>query len=424
MLTSTTPYSRPLGNGLILKSVGNEHDVERVAAFAGQIFGEGVAGLSRSLILHHPHTRPDHWLFVEDENAGQVVSSLVLIPWQWCYEDVTLKSGEVGIVATLEAYRKRGLIRAQFVRHRELLREGEYDLSHIQGIPYFYRQFGYEYAMPLEPGWRVELHNLPDTLPDSAPHYRFRLATLADLPLLMRMYDEAARGLNIRTVRDADIWRYLFEHSAATEMVGETWLVIDETGQPVGYWRIAQHGFGKGLIVSEASRLDHAAVVAVLCQLRTMAVERSKPDIRLNLPATSDLVRAGLCWGAHDLGTYAWQIHVVDVARLLRKLAPVLERRIAASPFAGLSQDVSIDLYREAFDLRFERGRLLTVNAVGFSDKGDIHIPPLLFAPLALGYRSREELTRTYPDVRIWGQSQHLVDVLFPKLESFIFTIY
>jgi hypothetical protein len=155
-----------------------------------------------------------------------------------------------------------------------------------------------------------------------------------------------------------------------------------------------------------------------------LAVERSKPDIRLNLPSTSDLVRAALCWGAHDLGTYALQIHVVDVARLLRKLAPVLERRIAASPFAGLSQDISIDLYREAFELRFERGRLLTVNAVGFSDKGDIHIPPLLFAPLVLGYRSREELTRTYPDVRIWGQAQHLVDVLFPKLESFIFTIY
>jgi GNAT superfamily N-acetyltransferase len=107
--------------------------------FRRQIFGEGVAGFSRSLILHHPHTRSDHWLFVEDENAGQVVSSLVLIPWQWCYEDVTLKSGEVGIVATLESHRKRGLIRAQFARHRELLREGGYDLSHIQGIPYFYR---------------------------------------------------------------------------------------------------------------------------------------------------------------------------------------------------------------------------------------------------------------------------------------------
>jgi hypothetical protein len=40
-----------------------------------------------------------------------------------------------------------------------------------------------------------------------------------------------------------------------------------------------------------------------------------------------------------------------------------------------------------------------------------------------LGYRSREELRQCYPDVGIWGQSQYLVDVLFPKMEAYIYTI-
>jgi hypothetical protein len=240
----------------------------------------------------------------------------------------------------------------------------------------------------------------------------------------MEMYDKMASRLNISSARDKETWCYLLEQTAKTEMSGELWLITAKTGHPVGYWRIVHHGFGKGLIVSETSLLSHETAEALLHRLRAMAIERQKPDIRLNLPVTNDLLRAARCWSAHDEGTYAWQIHLPNVAQLLRKIAPVLERRIAASPFAGMNQDVCLNLYREAFDLHFEGGKLCAVNAIGFTDKGEIHIPPLLLAPLLLGYRSREELTRNYPDVMIWGQSQQMVDVLFPRMESFIFTIY
>ena len=129
-------------------------------------------------------------------------------------------------------------------------------------------------------------------------------------------------------------------------------------------------------------------------------------------------------WGATNPGTYAWQIHLVDVGRLLRKLAPVLERRINASPFNGLSQKVIVNLYREAFELHFEGGKLLAVNNIGFNDGGEIRIPPMQFTQLVLGYRSHEELRQNYPDVAVWGQVRLLVDVLFPKMDSFIYSIY
>jgi GNAT superfamily N-acetyltransferase len=149
LFTGTTSYQKALQGSLVLKSIASERDVERVAAFHGLIHDQGVAGMVRELVLHHPNTRPEHWLYVEDKATGQVVSSLCLIPWAWQYQGVEIKTGEMGIVGTLEAYRHRGLIRALVERFKELLREGGYDLSQIQGIPYFYRQFGYEYAMPL-----------------------------------------------------------------------------------------------------------------------------------------------------------------------------------------------------------------------------------------------------------------------------------
>ena len=105
MLHPTTPYRRTLGDGLVLKSVADGRAALRVAEFDGLIHGSGVTDMARELILNHPHTRPEHWLYVQDESTSQIVSSLCLIPWTWRYEDVELQAGEVGIVGTLEAYR-------------------------------------------------------------------------------------------------------------------------------------------------------------------------------------------------------------------------------------------------------------------------------------------------------------------------------
>ena len=427
MFITTDPYIRTLDQNLCLKSVSTPDDIERLGAFNLLIHGEsGLDAMTRHLILRHPNTRPEHWLFVENESSGDIVAALCLIPWTWRYENVELKAAEMGIVGTREDYRRRGLIRALDCRFKELLAEGNFDLSHIQGIPYFYRQLGYEYAIPLSAvgGWRIEPHQIPDTLAVDSSPYSFRLATGDDIPALMVMYETATQDLNISTTRDADTWRYLLQHATGTATAGETWIVVDGSGDPVGYWRIELGGFGKGLNIYEASYLHHPALLAVLVWCRKMAAERNKPYIRLNLPTNHPLTRTARAWGAADIGCYAWQIHLPDIARLLRRLAPVLERRIAASVFAGLTQTVCLNLYREAFDLRFDGGKLVEVTCVGFRDGGDMHMPPCALTPLVLGYRSREELAAMYPDVSIWGQSQYLTDTLFPKMESFIYTIY
>ncbi len=423
MLTSTIPFNSPLDNGLVMKSINDEQDAARLAVFNGHSFNQGVAGMTSALIHHHEATRPEHWLYVEDETSGDIVSSLCLIPWTWRIEDVQLKVGEMGIVSTLEKYRNRGLIRALTARHQETMREEGFDLGAIQGIPYFYRQFGYEYAVPLEAHWHMQLHSIPDSWKDDTT-YHFRAATTGDIPKLIALYQESTNDLKISSVRNEAHWQYLFQHNINTETEGEIWLLLDAANQIVGYWRISHHGFGDGLIVSETSRLNLAASKALLLWLKTAAIQQNKPYIRLNLPPNNDLVQAAKYAGAQNNGTYAWQIHLVDIARLLLKLKPVFERRIAASPFSGLTRKVLINLYREAFELTFDGGELLTVRSIGFCDGGDIRIPPLVFAQAVLGYRSIEELKAIYPDVSVWGEGQYLVDILFPKLAAFIFPTY
>ncbi|WP_119072223.1 GNAT family N-acetyltransferase [Aggregatilinea lenta] len=424
MLSTTMPYTRDLGNNLVLKSISTPDEIERLAAFNLAIHGEpGIDAMTRALILHHPHTRPEHWLFVEDTATGETVSSIALIPWQWRFESVTLKVGEMGIVGTAEAYRNRGLIRALVERFKELLAEGEYDVSHIQGIPYYYRQFGYEYALPLLLEWRVELHDMPAEAP-AAPDLTVRPATPDDIPDLMRFYADMLRSTGLYTGRDEATWRYLIDITPATATAHETWLALDGAQQIIGYWRIELAGFGTGLNVAECSPLPHEFAVQALHWLKQAAVERDKAYIRLGLPGDNPLVQTARGWGAREMEHYAFQIHVPDAARLLRTLGPVFERRIACSMFAGLTRAVRVQLYRETVEIRFVNGKIEAVESVGFSEGGDVSLPPLQLAPLALGYRTWRDLRQTYPDVSCWGQSQPLIDTLFPRAEAFITQIY
>jgi len=400
----------------------DEEDVERVAAFNSTVHEPGVGTLTRHLFLRHPHTQLEDLIFVEDE-SGQIVSSLCLIPWTWAYEDVEIPAGEMGIVGTLEAYRRRGLVRAQVDLFQRRLRERGCLLSHIQGIPYYYRQFGYEYALPLEGGLRLELRHIPKSL---EPPFTFRLATLDDLPTLMRLYEEAARDLAIHTIRDEPTWRYMMTEAVGGESECETWAIENAEGQTVGYVRLPEHHFGEELAVNEVSALRADAALAALIHLRALAVKRLKPGIRLNLPAACSLMELARSLGAHDLGTYAWQIHIPDFAGLLGTLAPVLERRIAGSSFAGLTREVRICLYRETIALRFSGGKLDEAANLGFTDwkEEPLRLSPFQFIPLVLGYRTLEEIEAANPDARATATSRPLIDTLCPKMSSFIYANY
>jgi GNAT superfamily N-acetyltransferase len=405
----------------MMRTAADERDVDRVAEFNGLIHEPLVAAMTRELFLHHPNTHLEDLIFVEDERNGQVVSSLCLIPWTWRYETVRVPAGEMGIVGTLEPYRRRGLIRAQVGYFKRRLRERGCLLSQIQGIPTYYRQFGYEYALPLEGGLRLELRHVPD--PPQEP-FEFRLATLDELPTLVRLYEEASQDLAISAVRDPAIWRYLLTHSQETEMRQDIYLLRNAEAEVSGYTCVPHTHFGEELVISEVSRLGFDAALAVLNHAKKLAAERNRPGLRLNLPANSTLMRLARSLDGFDMGTYAWQIHVPDTVALLRALVPVLERRISGSPFAGLTHDLRLNLYRETVLLSFERGNLTDVTTEGPTGKGEASFPPRQFIPVLLGYRTVEDLHAAYPDVSVTPVWRLLIDTLFPKMPSFIHTIY
>jgi hypothetical protein len=208
----------------------------------------------------------------------------------------------------------------------------------------------------------------------------------------------------------------------------QNWLLLDAAGTPAGYLRLPKSAppdtLPDTLVINEVSRLSHAAALAALGHLKQQAGAHGKLAVQFILPADCTLMRLARVWGARSLTPYAWQIHMPDVTALLRALAPALERRLAGSPCAGLSEELRLCLYHQTLALRFAAGRLAAVTDLGFTDEETLRFPPLPFTQLILGYRSIDELRAAYPDVSVPPARRILIETLFPKVTGFIYTAY
>jgi predicted acetyltransferase len=181
----------------VLKATRNAQDAERVATFNASVHqDEGIDIFTRwKLSGSHPTVTFSDCLYVEDTHSGEIVSSLCLIPQTWTYEGVPLHVGEVGLVGTYPDYRGRGLIRAQMDAIDRMLRAHGCLLSCIEGIPYFYKQFGYEYAIPLGSCAKLGLDQVPPLAAGQREPVTIRRMNMdTDLPPVMALYEHRLRA--------------------------------------------------------------------------------------------------------------------------------------------------------------------------------------------------------------------------------------
>jgi hypothetical protein len=117
---------------------------------------------------------------------------------------------------------------------------------------------------------------------------------------------------------------------------------------------------------------------------------------------------------------YAWYIRVPDLPAFLSHIAPALERRLAASPQAGYSGEMTINFFRSGIRFTFDAGRIAVASWTPERiEAGDALFPDLSFLPLLFGFRSLEEIQSHYPDCSTATDvARALLPILFPKKDS------
>ena len=107
-----------------------------------------------------------------------------------------------------------------------------------------------------------------------------------------------------------------------------------------------------------------------------------------------------------------------------------MEKRLELSGCAGISFEITINLYKNAFRLVFSKGKLAVSENLGFrdysmgADGGDLCIPQDAFVRLVFGFSPLERLIDAWPDIVIKPSKRYLIDILFPRVSAYINTPY
>ena len=451
-------YSSALGGGLI-RRWSTAADTEKLAWLMGAVFRDEhdempnprLMGEARLLMQPtFPYMAATDMAVVEDTGKPErpLVASIAFWRGQWSYAGIPFGMTQPEMVATDPAYRKRGLVRALFeMIHARSAAEGHL-LQGITGIPYFYRQFGYDYALDLD-GSRTTYFSLIPTRKGAEPEpCSLRLATSQDVEQIVALYTQRRRASLVWHEAPASRWLSVitaWDDPAVREqdvrrvgINGRYWMILNVDQAVCGYAWVATRRAGRALTVRELAFVPGVdlprLVPALLRRLRDQG--QQTPAFKPDAPPCSEIsFQLGRTHPVYDLlgvalaplvePPYAWYVRIPDLLAFLRHIAPALEARLAHSVLAGYTGRPKIDLYREGLQLHMARGALIGIESwrPGIYEDDDekmLSCPPLTFLQVLLGYRSLDELCAIFPDVWVKDEYRLLANTLFPRQASHV----
>ncbi|MDR2987386.1 MAG: GNAT family N-acetyltransferase, partial [Nocardiopsaceae bacterium] len=289
-----------------------------------------------------PADAVDHRLVVEDPDAGwescavvvagdRVVSTATLLDERLLLGDVLIPTGQVELVATDREFEGRGLVRAlmQWAHNRSANRG---HLAQVMiGIPYFYRQFDYQYAIAIP-----HSRDVGAIQPQDGDHV-IRAAGAADIGAMTSLQDVVQREYDVRMPHSPACWRWLVARDGSSQ------LIVERNGVPVATGRITPPEDDE-VVLGEIAATDTAAAGALVGYAsRNSGSATLKVMERAGYPA-GDALEQYLAPPPRQAARY--YVRVPDVAALLEHLRPVLSARLADSEFAEQSGEVIVSFFR------------------------------------------------------------------------------
>lgn len=441
------------GNGLIVRHAHTDDTAAlaemEIQAFANPDTGEPdiyIGGWTRDLMSgNHPNFCPEDYLIVVDTTCDKIVSCLCLISQTWNMQGISFGVGRIGIVATDAAYRRRGLVR-QLFRHVHEISAVRGELAQaITGIPYYYRQFGYEYAIEMS-----SFHEsfVPQQIPvlkeDKPEKFRMRHPQLQDLPFILELCaSESARSL-VSAERNLQLIEYEEFLEADPKSGSVAWTDIIETpeGERVGilkhrrYIYQGRHTTVLFEILPQFSWGDVGpfAMRELVRQAEHIENEDNQPLAKLawTMPSNHPFIELMSEYTSALANGYAWYIRVPDLPAFLTRIAPVLENRIASSGQRNYSGLLRLNFFTGGVEMNWQAGKLTsaqpwtaTAGDYGQTGFGNASFPDRTFLKLLFGFRSLQELQEMFPDCITDNQETAvLLNALFPKQLSHVLPIH
>ncbi len=449
MLTETSAtYRRDLGNGLVLRWSRPE-DTENIAKLSGYVFrekeddpfNENLMDWVKQLMSgQHPMMGQNDYALIEDlhKEGNPLVASMCLLRQEWSYEGIPFMMGRPEIVASDPAYRKQGLIRTLFeMLHTRSAAEGHLAQG-ITGIFYFYRQFGYEYALDLGGLRSTPLSLIPKAKEGASEPYTLRDANEDDIPAILKFYDSRRDSSIVWSTLPVDYLRYQIHEWTQLGEPGkrsQAQMIIDASGKACGFILLTYRRSGRSVYVQMMEVAPDVNVQAMMPSvLRGLLTYGEQMPVKkgYNESINEIAFSLGRSHPVYDgLGPlapvieppYAWYVRVADLPAFIKHIAPALQKRLASSAIAGYTGEIKIDFYRGGLRLVFKDGLLMDAEPWRtpiYSAEPSAGFPPLVFLQLLFGHRSLDDLRTTFPDAWANNDTMLVLNTLFPARASYV----
>ena len=172
--------------------------------------GGSQSGGKTSSLKPHPTFSPADCLIVEDTKNDTIASSTLYLTQEWQTDSASFNVGRPEIVGTRKPYRNQGLIRKQFNLMHQWAEQRGHDITVVNGIPHYYRQFGYDMAINDLADRQNRLEAFPRWKPDEQRPYVLRDPTLDDIPFITQLLNQSA---------DRSLYNPVFKHDEVSYIV-------------------------------------------------------------------------------------------------------------------------------------------------------------------------------------------------------------
>ncbi|MFI6102476.1 GNAT family N-acetyltransferase [Lentzea sp. NPDC051213] len=353
-------------------------------------------GVDARLLMTDPDAGYD-WVAVA-EDGDRIVSTVTLMDETVTLAGLDIPAGQVEQVATDVEYEGRGLVRQLMGWAHDRSSSRGHLVQVMIGIPYFYRQFGYTYSMPVKQTRPLV------SKPEPVAGHTIRPATEADIPVLDQLQNQAQQHADLRMGHTTQCWRWLVNRTGST-----TW-IVERDGVPVATGRSTPPEEGD-VTLGEIAGVDDDAVKALVHLVNPDAAVERYPVLEEYL-------------APRFLGMEQYQVRIPDVPKLFEHLRPVFTKRLQGQEPA----DVLLGFYRTHVRFRWDGTEMSPYEwggvMLGPGDQGGSGIAPDLLAPLLFGPHGMDGLRRIFSDVYPAPDNKDLAFALFPPVTSDLVTFY
>ena len=420
-----------LGDNLILR-FARPDDVDALAEFNARVFedekvGVGIRGLMSG---HHPTVKASDFTVVEDTRTNKIVSSMCLISQMWAYCGIPFKFGRPEVVVTEPEYRRRGLVRKQFEVIHALSAAKDELMQGITGIPWYYRQFGYEMAMEIDGGRGMAGVHLPKLKDGDSEKYHLRPAVEDDHAFVREVYNHASHRQPFVSLRSEAEWNYEFNGRSKNDFARRKWLIIETAARErLGYVQYYPWMEDNALYIVQIELKSGVGYLnlmpSVLHELWKLAQavpayrnnkNQELKNLMLELGRAHPAYHALLGNKAYEYGPYGLYIRIPDLVAFLRRIQSALEENLVGTVAEGYNGELKLSYYRSGIQLKFNGGKITDISnwSPNSIEAGDARFPDLTFLQLLCGRCRFNELKTNFVDCDGRDEAGVLLDCLFP----------